>query len=307
MPSNGTQGGRSLDHQKIEAAYVGYHTEFEARLKKIAPAYERLAAVVDTDREVDTQVWLSSNPSLQEWIGPKESIKYRGESHTIRTKPWYSSVLVPMHDVMNDRLGLYKAKIARMAEAYGERIDKLWIDMLVAGVTGTTLGATYDGQNLIDTDHTHLGIGGTSQSNKVTGALSTTTLNEALDKFASIVDEFGNPIGVTPRYLLHGLSNRNTAAKLLGQGTLASGEQNFDSTHGIIPVLHPRITSTQWFLLPEGSSSVIIHRKSGPIFKAVDNPEDSFVYDTGMFKYGIEAEFGAAYGLWQEVVGGPGS
>ena len=33
----------------------------------------------------------------------------------------------------------------------------------------------------------------------------------------------------------------------------------------------------------------------------------SFVFDTGNFKYGIEAEFGAAPGIWEDVVGGPGT
>lgn len=299
-------GGQSLDASKIEAAYTGYETTFNDRLQKADPIYTRLATVVETDNVVDVQLWLSQNPTMREWIGPKAAFKYRGESHSIRTKPHEATVEVPKGDILNDRLGLYKRRISGLADSYVDALDDLFVDMLVAGVAGSSLGTTYDGQNLIDTDHTVLSVGGTAQSNKVTGAFDATVYQTAWQRFLSMRDEFDRPIRVKPKYLLHGYQNRNAVRTLLEQDFKANGERNIE-VGTVIPVMSPRITGTEWFLLPENSSAVLIHVKRSAEFYAVDDPNDSWVFQNGKFLYGIEAEFGAAYGMWQEVVGGPGA
>lgn len=303
--SNGTQGGRSLDSAKIEAAYAGFFTAFQNRLKQTTPMYTRLATVIDTDNVVDTQLWLSQVPKMRKWIGPKQLNKLRGESHPIRTEPYETSVEVPKHDILNDRLGLYRERIGQMGDSYGWALDDLVVQMLVAGVAGTSLGATYDGQNLIDTDHTALSVGGTAQSNHVAGALSSTTYNLAWRRFLEIKDENGNPVASPGRRmtLLVGPANRELARGILGPDFGAGGARNLDYQTADLMV-HPRITGTQWFLVPEGSSAVLLHVKRGPEFLSVE--EGEFVFRTAKFLYGIEAEFGAGYGLWQEIVGGPG-
>ena len=45
----------------------------------------------------------------------------------------------------------------------------------------------------------------------------------------------------------------------------------------------------EWALIPEGSTSVIVHKKRGPEFLSVEDGE--FVFRTAKFLYGIEAEF----------------
>lgn len=300
-----TPGGRSLDTSAIDAAGVGYFTTFNKRLGLVPTIYDRIASVVEQADEVTTQVWLSSIPAMREWTGPKQLRKFRGMSHTIRTKPYESSVLVPKADILDDKLGLYNDKISRMADAYGAALDAKVCAVFVAGVTGTTLGATYDGQNMIDTDHTIV-TGGSSQTNQVTGALSATTLDLAFKRFADMRDDEGRPIVRAPKTLLTGFGNRNVARKLLGQDSLASGESNMDK--GILNlIISPYITGTNWFVLVENPAAVILHIKRPVQWMAVDDPSDSFVFDTGNFKYGTEAEFGAAPGLWEDVVGGPGT
>ncbi len=304
--SNGTQGGRSLDSAKIEAAYAGFFTEFQNRLNKAESMHTRLATVIETDNVVDTQLWLSSVPNMRKWIGPKQLNKLRGESHPITTVPYEASVEVPKHDILNDRLGLYKGRIGQMGDAYPRALDDLVVQMLVAGVTGTTLGATYDGQNLLDTDHTALSVGGTSQSNKVTGALTSAKYNEGWRKFLEIKDENGNPVAMPGRRmtLLVGPANREVARSILAPDFAAGGARNLDYQTADLMV-HPRITGTEWFLVPEGSSAVLLHIKRGPEFLSVEDGE--FAFRTAKYLYGIEAEFGAGYGLWQEIVGGPGA
>ena len=318
--SNGTQGGRSLDASKIEAAYVGFHTTFHNRLQKVTGIHLVVATMVTTTELVDRQVWLTNNPKMRRWIGDKVLSKLRAESHPIVTAPHEASIEVPKHDILNDRLGLYGGRISSMAEAYGWALDELAVSFLAAGIAGSALGTTYDGQNLIDTDHTALSVGGTSQSNLANGAFDDGVYEDALEKLYSIVDENGVPVNVAGKRLklIHGPANAVAVNTVLVQTTLANGESNRNAGTAD-PVMTPwlaartvivngvtvTITGTEWFLTFDGSTALIIHIKRTPEFLSVE--EGDYAFMTGKYKYGIEAEFGAAYGLWQEIVGGDGN
>jgi phage major head subunit gpT-like protein len=67
------------------------------------------------------------------------------------------------------------------------------------------------------------------------------------------------------------------------------------------------LTGLEWFLIPEGSSAVMIQVKRDPEFLAVDRGDDEFTFRTGKLLYGLESEDGGTYGMWQEIVGGPGA
>jgi len=318
--SAGSQGGRSLDASKIEAAYVGFHKTFNGRIGHAESIHQRIATVVTTTDLVDRQVWLGATPKMRRWIGDKVLNKLRAESHPIVTGPYEASLEIPKHDLLNDKLSLYVPKINALADAYSWALDELAIGMLCAGVAGTSLGTTYDGQNLIDTDHTASSAGGTSQTNHVAGAFSASTYNEAFTKLLKLKDENGIPANVAGRRmtLLVGPAWREVARDILDQQTQSSGESNMDRgtsdlivtqwlTAGTIKVngVSVTITGTEWFLLPSDSTAVLIHVKRTPEFLRVEDGE--YAFRTGKYLYGIEAEFGAAYGLWQEIAGGPGA
>lgn len=317
---SGSQGGRSLGAAKIEAAYVGFHKTFVDRIAKAASVHRRIATVVETNELLDRQVWLTGSPKMRRWVGDKVLNKLGAESHPIVTEPYEASLEVPKNDILNDRLNLYRPKIDALADSYDWALDELAVTMLAAGVAGTALGTTYDGQNLIDTDHTALSAGGTAQSNKVTGALTSTVYNTAWTRYLAFQDENGIPVNVAARRmtLLVGPAWREVARDILDQDIQSSGERNMDrGTADLIvtPWLSARtvnvkgtdvtLTGLEWFLLPSDSSAVLIHIKRGVEFLSVETGE--FAFRTGKYLYGTEAEFGAAYGLWQEVVGGPGS
>jgi phage major head subunit gpT-like protein len=317
--SGGIPAGKSLDASKIEAAYVGYRTLFNRRLKQAPSVARRIATFAQTDNVLDRQLWLTKTPKMRRWYGDKTLHKLRGESHPIPTWLHEASVQVPKQDIINDRLGLYSSSIGGMGDAYSWALDDMVCAALCAGVAGTSLGTSYDGQNLIDTDHTALSVGGTAQSNKVTGALSATTYNSAINKLLSLLDENGNPINVAGQrmYLVHGPANREAARAFLQPDAVANGADNVDQGTAIplcTPWLTARTTTVngvsvtisglEWFLIPEGSAAVIVHEKQMPDFMSVE--EGEFTFRTGNYLYGIEAEFGFAYGLWQEIAGGPG-
>lgn len=312
------QGGSSPDAAKIEAAYVGFHTTLHNRLKRVDTIARTISTVVETDNLLDRQIWLDSIPKMRLWIGDKTLSMLRGESLPVITRPHEASITVSKHDILNDRYGMYRDRINSMGDAYNWALDEMVLVMLCAGLQGTALGATYDGQNLIDTDHTTMAIGGTAQSNLVPGAFSAAVFQTAWNRYLGMTDENGTPLNLMGRRmkLIHGPANRNAVRTVLNQQMVA-GSNNLDlgmadpvlvnwiapATRTVLGV-SVTLTGTEWFLMPEGSTAVLTHIKRTPEFLSVEEGEHAF--RTGKYLYGIEAEFGAAYGLWQEIVGGPG-
>jgi phage major head subunit gpT-like protein len=320
---NGTMGGRQLDAAKIEAAYVGFKTQFQNRLNGITPLYAQVSEVVQTENVLDRQIWLSQVPAMKRWIGPKQIYKLSAESMPISTEPYEASLEVSKHDILNDNLGLYKGRINTLADRWPQAIDQRVFMMLAAGASVATpiaFGTTYDGQNLIDVDHTALSSGGVAQSNKVTGALGPTVFSTAVARFSTFLDDQGVPVAApTGRLkLVVGPANRDAARTLLGTEFKTDGTTNLDKAAAdliVTPYIQAgtyniggktvTLTGLEWLLIPEGSTALLVHIKRGVEFLSVT--EGEYAFRTGKYLYGTEAEFGAAYGLWQEIVGGPGA
>lgn len=318
--SSGSQGGRSLDASKIEAAYVGYHKLLHDRIATAQDNLRRLATIIETDQLVDTQIWLTKNPKMRVWEGAKVRHKLRGEAHSIRTKPHEATIEIPKNDILNDRFGLYRDRINSLGDAYEDALTELVIGLLVAGTQGTAIAATYDGQNLIDNDHTALSIGGTSQTNIVGGVLDATKFRLGITQFGKVKDENGRPQNLSNRRMtmVVGRDNEVVAETILKQSFLTGGMSNLNIgkadlvvtdwlNAGTISVLGTNVTvlGTEWFLLPPGSSSLLVHLKRGPELLSLEEGDHAF--DTGQYQYSVEAEFGGGYGLWQEIQGGTGA
>lgn len=317
-------GGTSPDEQKVEVAYVGFNTRLNNRLKTYESYFERLATIIDSPNLIDRTIWLNALPVMRMWTGPKVIERISAESHPIVTRPHEVSISIGKGTIMNDQLALYGPAIDRLGEAYPNALDDLVVTFLCAGVAGTALGATYDGQNLIDTDHVFrsndAGVTAFQYSNKVTGAFSASVFQDAVNKFKLLKNEKGIPVNVGkgPMMLVHGPANRIPVRNVLKQDIATGLVQNLDKDTAIpveVPWIQARttrvlgtsvtLTGLEWFLMPQGSSAVLLQRKRAAEFLSVEEGYQSFM--DGVYYYGLEAEFGGAYGLPQEIVGGPGS
>jgi phage major head subunit gpT-like protein len=319
------QGGSSPDMAKIEAASIGFATSLNNRLQRPGPLHSRFARMLRTNKLLNRELWLDNIPKMRLWEGDKVLSMLRAESLSIVTRPHEASIMVPKSAILNDQLGLYQPKIDSLGDSYLWHLDEMFVAMLIAGLQGTALGTTYDGQNLIDTDHTFLGNGqGVQYSNKVTGAFTATVFQSAVNAFMLMKDENGLPVGIGDRqlYLLHGPLNRNAVRTVLQQENIVGQTQTNLDKGTAIPVCSQWITAgavynfagtnitltgLEWFLIPDGSTAIMIQIKEDPLFLAVDKGDDEFTFRTGKYLYGLESEDGAAYGMPQEIVGGPGS
>jgi phage major head subunit gpT-like protein len=317
-------GGTSPDEQKVEIAYVGFGTRLANRLQTYESFFSRLATVVDSPNLINREIWLNALPVMRMWLGPKVIERISAENTPIVTRPHEVSIAIGKGTLQNDQLGLYGQLVDKLAEAYPNALDDLVITMLCAGIQGTALGATYDGQNLIDTDHTFrsadTGIAAFQYSNKVTGAFTASVFQSAVNLYKTLKNERGIPVNVGKgqMMLVHGPANRIPVRNVLKQDIGAGLVQNLDKDTAIpveVPWIQARTTSVlgtsvtltglEWFLMPVASTAVILQRKRAAELMSVEQGYQVFM--DGTYYYGLEAEFGAAYGLPQEIVGGPGS
>lgn len=319
------QGGSTPDASKIEAASIGFATSLNNRLQRPGPLHTKFARMLRTNKLLNRELWLDSIPKMRLWKGDKVLSSLRAESLSIVTRPHEASIMIPKSALLNDQLGLYQGKIDSLGDSYLWHLDEMFVALLIAGLQGTALGTTYDGQNLIDTDHTFLGNGtGPQYSNKVTGAFSATVFQSAVNAFMLMKDENGLPIGIGDRqlYLLHGPTNRNAVRTVLQQENIVGATQTNLDKGTAVPVcsqwitagavynfagVNITLTGLEWFLIPEGSSAIMLQVKEDPLFLAVDKGDDEFSFRTGKYLYGLESDDGGTYGLPQEIVGGPGS
>jgi hypothetical protein len=321
-------GGTSPDEQKVEIAYVGFGTRLANRLQTYESFFSRLATVVDSPNLINREIWLNALPVMRMWLGPKVIERISAENTPIVTRPHEVSIAIGKGTLQNDQLGLYGQLVDKLAEAYPNALDDLVITMLCAGIQGTALGATYDGQNLIDTDHVFrsadAGVAAFQYSNKVTGAFSASVYQSAVNLYKTLKNEYGVPVNVGggPMMLVHGPANRILVRNVLKLDTASIGgfvlPQNLDKDTAIsveVPWIQARttrvlgtsvtLTGLEWFLMPKQSTAVILQRKSMSGLLSVEDGYQNFM--TALNYYGMEAEFGAGYGLPQEIVGGPGS
>lgn len=325
-------GGQSPDGVKVDLASVAFGTRLNKALEDYPAFYPQFATVIASDKLMNTEIWLNQIQSMSMWEGQRKIGAVSAEKTNIVTRPHENSIGISKSDIINDQLGLYGPLIDDMGRTYPQALDDMVITMLCAGIQGTALGATYDGQNLIDTDHTFrsadTGIAAFQYSNKVTGAFSSSVFQSAVTLYDSLKNEYGRPmrVGRGPSLLLYGPANRipvRNVLKLDTAGTLngVTLAQNLDVTResGVVPVMCPWIsarttrvlgtnvtlTGLEWFLMPANSRAILLQIKRAVEAMSV---EDGYqVFSEGRYFYGIEAEFGGNYGLPQEIVGGPGS
>lgn len=296
-----------IDRAKIEAAFVVFSTVFDMKLKNTPTVYQDIATVIPGVSERVEFKWLSSIPVLRKWIGDRAIQRLRGETQALTTDWWANGIEVDIDDLNNEaKLGMIVVRIRSMAQACARRMDDQVVQYYVNGFAGT-LGVTYDNQFLYDVDHTAAGNGtGVAQNNVITGPVNSANFNSGLQKGMLFVDDEGEPIGVNLTTALAGPQQQLTLRTLLKQEYQAGGATNVDAGMAK-PMISPRITGTQWFLLSdEEIKSVILGIEVSPQFASMDRPDSPEMFTRRNALYGSHTKFGLCYGMWQASLGSLG-
>lgn len=300
-------GSGVLNRATLEAAYVTYSTIFDAQLANTPVIYPQIATVMPGVGPVTSFKWLGEVPVMTEWNGQRQINKLRAEGHELRTRWYANGIELDYDDTAEDKLGIVSPRIQGLARMGPRKIDAMVVDHYLNGFAGT-LGLTYDGQYLFDTDHTFsTAAGQVSQINLQSGALATATYNQAMQKMMAFVDDRGEPLDVTPDTLMVGIPNQLTARKLLQQDRLANGEDNIDRNTSRL-IINTRITGNHWFLLASGfaTRSVIVGIEFAPMFAALLGWDQMQMFMSRSGVAGAHMKVGLCYGHWASAVGSTG-
>lgn len=184
--------------------------------------------------------------------------------------------------------------------AYTKDLD--WFEML-NNAFNTTLRAGLDGKALCADDHPVYGTGGT-QSNLISGALSYTTLQAAIDLFEGWTNHQGMPIQMEPNLLIVGPKLKWKAKELTESEynpTNANDSINTLRGEGLkYKVVHYLESDTAWFLAGPDHDLEFITRKPLSTQAKDDFNTDSALY-RGIMRYATD------FWSWMGFVGSSGA
>lgn len=300
-------GATMIDRAKVEAAFVVFSTVFDMKLTNTPVIYPQIATVIPGVSERVEFKWFGSIPTLKRWVGDRTLQRLRAETQALTTEWWANGIEVDVDDLNNEaKYGMIVKRIRAMAQACARRMDEQVVSFYVNGFAGT-LGLTYDGQFLYDSDHTAAGNGiGAAQNNLLTGTFDSTAFNTMLQRAMQFVDDEGEPIGVNITRVLAGPQQQLKLRTVLKQEFQAGGATNVDA--GLATgIISPRITGTHWFgLSDEEIASVILGIEVNPQFVAADDPRQFEMFSRRNALYGAHTKFGLCYGMWQASMGSTG-
>lgn len=299
-----------IGRDKLLAASYGWHTTFNDALAKASPNYEKISMVVPSDNPVEVYRWLNSVPLMRKWIGDRVIDKLSAEGFQILNEDYANGVEVERDDLRDDKLGLVEKRVRQCALAGPQAIDKAVFTLLNNSFAGTS-GLAYDGQYLIDTDHTaSTETGQTSQSNKGTAALAEASFENALVAMMALTNDRGVALDSMPKILVTGITGTvwKTARQLLQSDMNAAGTGK-NLNEGIVQhIWSPYITGNKWFLINPDVPPIIVQiRQQAELRVPVQDFNDLMAFMRKTLYYGADMSFGVGYGMWQGIWGSDGT
>lgn len=160
------------------------------------------------------------------------------ESEKYAVKKYGRIIALTMEMMVNDDLGAFN-RIPRMIASAARKKEA----DIVYGILNNNPNMN-DGHAVFSSDHSNLAT--------TAGVPSETTLTAAVEAMYAQTGVNGDPIDVTPRFLVHGPKNLVTVKKLLSLEMLATKSGDVNVFKGAyVPVMDQHITDKRWFLLSE--------------------------------------------------------
>lgn len=300
-----------INRDKLVGAYISFNTKFNDVLTNYTPLYTKIATVLPSSAAVETYNWLGLVPNMKKWIGEREIHKLAAEKYTIENFDYANGIEVTRDDLADDKLGLVQRRIGDLAKKGLDAIDAAVANVFNNAFTATG-GLAYDGQFLVDSDHTSAGSGGTSQSNYTTAQLTEASLEDGVEAIMGVKDASGDPMLLKPTHLMVGPALWSTARRLVGADTVVSGGLVVDNINkGLVElIVNPRLTGNKWFLMDmdQGVGPVIVQIRRQPTFRDPNLGENSmeFFLRKDLY-YGADCTFGVGLGMWQTIYGSTGT
>lgn len=306
----------------LEAARVGFHAAFMEQLEAVGPdVLEILYAMVESTTSIEEHEWLGDLPGFEEWKGDRKLSEIDAFKLRIENRDWASGLRAHQNQFKDDKLGLFKMRVAGLAQKARRHRADLCVKALLNGFAGNVYpeagnGLGYDGAFFFSTSHTS--GGGPNQSNKLTSALSASALATAEQMLKEMKTADGkDPLELQGTHLFVGPKLEETANKLVKNDLVpnAAGTATESNIHKgrYQVVVSRRITGAQddyWFL---GDMSAPIRPmlfqlrediSSSALVGGQGTQNDSLPrFKRGELWFGAEARYNVAYFAWQTIIG----
>jgi len=289
---------------------AGLRTEFFRAYRQLSESsiVPRIATIVRTNLPTQKYGWLGSVPTMREFIDERVPTGLRVFEYAISDQVWEASIAVERRALEDEQYDMIRMRVQDLALEAVRHREQLVINALLAN------GLGYDGKPLFSTNHEEGESG--IQSNLISGALSTETLQDAIAQMMSIKDDRGRPMGIMPDTLLVGPALQWLAMELLESPVVVqvSTSASYTPYRNVLQgklrlIVSPYISGSdaqKWFLLDTSRAvrAVILQeRRDVPLeFAALDRPTHESVFMRDKVFYGVRARYGVGYGLWQTAL-----
>ena len=150
----------------------------------------------------------------------------------------------------------------------------------------------------------HTLLRGGTVSNTAAADFALATYQASLENFHNLVDESGMPMMITPKTLVHTVTDQWIVAQTLKSQFLPASPNNDINpvlSYGVTPHLSHYLTDADsWFLLGDSHDVNYFDRRPATF----SNSDD---FETGDAKYKVTRRNGAGFGDWRGVYGSPGA
>jgi len=280
-----------INQENLQKVNKLFKKEFTQTLNDTPTTHAKVATQIKAGTPTVDYGWLGQFPSMRKWVGDRVIKDLKAYKYTITKDRFESTIEVDRDYILYDNLGVMKPAVQELARASKSHYDETVWGLLEANT------ACYDTKKFFSTAHS---MGGTTYANIGTAALTQASFLAARKAMMEIKGEEGRPLGIKPNLLVVPPALEATALEIANAETIG-GSTNL--TKGMVEVLVvPHLTSqTGWYLMDTTRViKPIILQINRPItLEAMDSAKDEAVFMRAAYRYGVDAEHNAGYGLWQ--------
>lgn len=294
-----------LTRENLQAIAAGLNMTFDKTFKETDSQWEKLAMKVTSSGAQNTYAWLKKFPKMREWIGDKVIHKLESQGYTIRNKPYEATVEVLRDDIEDDNIGQYSNMVEQATWSGVQLPDELVADLLNNG--HENLG--YDGKPFFSSDHPTEINGkqgkasniGTAKLSVASRAAAEASYGKARTAMRSLKDENGRGLKVRPTVLVVPPAQEDVARTLLTADKFDDGSINIYKGTAELIVLDDLDDDNAWYLLDQHMpvKPLVIQERKKLVFVRQTDINSPDVFSRGVYKFGIEARYGAGYSFWQ--------
>ncbi len=246
---------------------------------------------------------LGNVPKMRKWLGGREAGDINKYSYNVTQEKYEGTLRFDRDDVeLYDEYGQVNAKITELAQEASQHVIRMGTEF----IEGTFANLCYDGQYMVDDDHSE-GESGT-QDNKGTAALSTTTFGVASAAMMAFKDDKGRVVPKNPDLLVVPPALRETAFHLMNNdfypdsSTTPSNKNMWKGAADVWVNPYLTVSSADWWLTSTNGGLPPFFIAMARDYEFTALTDENARHD-GVFEYGVQASFVMGNADWRKIYG----